>query len=188
MAPRIVILDRDGVINEDSPDYIRSPADWHPIPGSIEAIADLSKAGYSILVATNQSGVGRGLFSLDTLERMHEKLRQLVLNCGGQVDGIYYCPHRPDENCGCRKPLPGLLNAIAADFSCQLQGVNLVGDSMRDLEAGAEVGCELSLVLTGKGTEARAKLGKSEFHWARSVNIHRNLASFARYLLYGYRD
>lgn len=156
---KLVILDRDGVINEDSDDFIRSVDEWVPLPGSIDAIARLSRAGFHVVIATNQSGLGRGYFSLDDLEAMHGKLRALVEDAGGVIDGIYFCPHRPDDNCNCRKPAPGLLDAIRADMgNISLDGVPVVGDSLRDLEAGVARGCVPILVRTGKGRETEEKL------------------------------
>lgn len=149
----IIILDRDGVINEDSDAYIKSPQEWHPIPGSLEAIAALCKSGHTIVVATNQSGVGRGLYSLETLEHIHQKMRQAVIKLGGRIDRIYYCPHHPDEECGCRKPKSGMIRAILADYQVTGQSCIVVGDSLRDLQAGAAVGCQLALVKTGKGQQ-----------------------------------
>src|SRR5690606_38178932 len=124
---KLIILDRDGVINEDSDDYVKSVEEWIPIPGSIEAIADLSKAGYTIPIASNQSGIGRGLFELDDLQAMHQKLITLVGTQGGKVDGIFYCPHAPEDNCARRKPKPGLINAIESEFGITVAGCYIVG-------------------------------------------------------------
>jgi len=155
----LVILDRDGVINEDRDDYVKSVDEWIPIPGSIEAIAKLSNAGFDVVVATNQSGLGRGLFSLDDLEAMHDKLQQLVQAAGGHVAGIFYCPHTPDDDCDCRKPKPGLLDAIADVMGVDVRGCPFVGDTLRDLEAGAARGCDPILVsTTGKGAQSLTKL------------------------------
>jgi D-glycero-D-manno-heptose 1,7-bisphosphate phosphatase len=151
MSRRTVILDRDGVINEDSPGFIKSPAEWRPLPGSLEAIARLTAAGFDVYVASNQSGVGRGLFDAATLEAIHEKMRQAVEAAGGRLAGIYVCPHHPDAGCECRKPRPGLLRALAREHGLGLAGVPVVGDSRRDLEAAAAVGAEPWLVRTGNG-------------------------------------
>lgn len=148
---RVVILDRDGVINIDSDAYIKSPAEWHPIPGSLEAIKALKEAGARVFVATNQSGLARGLFAPSALAAMHEKLQQYLARLGTAVDGIYYCPHGPDDGCDCRKPLPGLLHRIAREHRVALNDVPVVGDSLRDLEAAAAVGAKPILVKTGKG-------------------------------------
>lgn len=153
---RLVILDRDGVINEDSDDYIKSPEEYVPIPGSLEAIARLKKAGFTVVVATNQSGIGRGYFDLDTLEAMHNKLKMLLAEREGSVDGIFYCPHTPEDNCDCRKPAPGLYHQISQHFNIKLTGVPVIGDSLRDLEAARAVGATPILVRTGKGKRTLA--------------------------------
>jgi D-glycero-D-manno-heptose 1,7-bisphosphate phosphatase len=148
---RLVILDRDGVINEDSDDYIKSPQEFVPLPGSLEAIARLNAAGYHVVVATNQSGVARGLFDVTTLDAMHDKLRQLLAAVGGHIDGIFYCPHQPDDHCDCRKPEPGLLRQIAEAFEQPLTDVPVIGDSRRDLDSARTMGARPILVRTGKG-------------------------------------
>ena len=130
---KLIILDRDGVINEDSDAYIKSPEEWRPIPGSLEAIARLHGTGWTVVIASNQSGVGRGLFDEETLEQIHAKLDAAVEAAGGEVDAIYFCPHAPEEQCHCRKPKPGLLQAISLDYDVSLHGVPAVGDSLRDL-------------------------------------------------------
>jgi D-glycero-D-manno-heptose 1,7-bisphosphate phosphatase len=152
---KLIILDRDGVINQDSPAYIKSPEEWKPIPGSLEAIALLSQAGYRVLVATNQSGVGRGLFEMSTLNAIHDKMHRALGLAGGRIDGIFYCPHAQDAGCSCRKPKPGLLEEIAHRFGVSLEGVPVIGDSLRDLQAAAAVGAQPILVLTGKGKQTR---------------------------------
>ncbi|WAH58781.1 D-glycero-beta-D-manno-heptose 1,7-bisphosphate 7-phosphatase [Pseudomonas silvicola] len=154
---KLVILDRDGVINEDSDAYIKSVQEWIPIPGSIDAIAQLSKAGWTVAVATNQSGIARGYYDLATLDAMHARLRTLVAEQGGEVGLIVYCPHGPDAGCDCRKPRPGMLKAIAAHYQADLAGLWFVGDSMGDLEAALAVDSQPVLVKTGKGPKTLAK-------------------------------
>lgn len=155
---KLIILDRDGVINQDSDDYVKSLREWIPIPGSIDAIARLSRAGWTVAVATNQSGLARGYFSAQTLEAMHQRLRQLVAEQGGEIALIEHCPHGPDDGCDCRKPLPGLFQRIAAHFHLNgLRGVPAVGDSRRDLEAGLALGADPFLVRTGKGPRTLEK-------------------------------
>ena len=150
---KAIILDRDGVINQDSPDFIKSPAEWHPIPGSIEAIACLCKAGYRVFIATNQSGIARGLFDTATLDAIHSKLIALIQAAGGRIDGIAYCPHGPADYCDCRKPKPGLFFQLAATYNIDLSQTFSVGDAWRDIEAGRAAGCRPLLVRTGKGLE-----------------------------------
>lgn len=153
MPIKTVILDRDGVINFDSVQFIKSPAEWKPIPGSLEAIARLNQAGYRVVVATNQSGIGRGLFDMDTLNAIHEKMHKALFAVGGRVDAIFYCPHSADSKCDCRKPKPGMFNRIAVCLNVDLQGAPAIGDSARDLQAGVAAGCQPMLVLTGKGAK-----------------------------------
>ncbi len=150
---KLVILDRDGVINHDSDQYIKSPEEWKPIPGSLAAIAKLNQAGYRVVVATNQSGVGRGLFEMDTLNAIHEKMNKALALAGGRFDAIFFCPHTTADNCECRKPKAGMYREIAARFNVELNSVPAVGDSLRDLQAAVEVGAQPMLVLTGKGTK-----------------------------------
>lgn len=152
---KLVILDRDGVINHDSDKYIKSPQEWRPIPGSLEAIARLNQAGYHVVLATNQSGVGRGLFEVSTLNAIHDKMHRALSQIGGRIDAIFFCPHGADAGCTCRKPLPGLLEEIARRFNVDLKGVPSVGDSRRDLDAAAAIGAAPMLVLTGKGQKTR---------------------------------
>ena len=157
MSRPLLILDRDGVINLDSDDYIKSLDEWIPIPSAIAAIARLSQAGWNVAVATNQSGIARGYYDLATLESMHARLRELVAEQGGELGLIVYCPHGPDEGCDCRKPKPGMLRQIAAHYDQSLQGVWFVGDSKGDLEAALAVDCQPVLVKTGKGERTLAK-------------------------------
>ncbi|MGV8920295.1 MAG: D-glycero-beta-D-manno-heptose 1,7-bisphosphate 7-phosphatase [Pseudomonas sp.] len=154
---KLLILDRDGVINQDSDAYIKSVEEWIPIPGSIEAIAQLSKAGWTVAVATNQSGIARGYYDLATLNAMHARLRELVAAQGGDVGLIVYCPHGPDDGCDCRKPKPGMLKTIAEHYSVSLSGIWFVGDSKGDLEAALAVDSQPVLVKTGKGLRTMSK-------------------------------
>ena len=151
MTVSLVILDRDGVINHDSDDYIKSPDEWQPLPGSLEAIARLCRADYTVIVATNQAGVGRGLFSLDMLIRIHSKMASSIRDKGGRLDSVFFCPHSPADQCGCRKPKPGMLLEISDRLGIGLSGVPVVGDSLRDLEAAAAAGAMPVLVKTGQG-------------------------------------
>lgn len=148
---KLVVLDRDGVINEDSDDYIKSPAEWIAIPGSLEAIARLNHYGYKVAIATNQSGLARHLFTIDTLNAIHQKMRADLERVGGQIDGIFFCPHGPDDDCNCRKPKSGLMAQIKERFGVDLTEVQVVGDSLRDLQAAQKVGAQPILVRTGKG-------------------------------------
>ena len=152
---KLVVLDRDGTINHDSDRHIKSPAEWKPLPGSLEAIARLSQAGYRVVVATNQSGIGRGLFDTAALNAIHDAMQRAVHRAGGRIDAIFFCPHAADAGCACRKPKPGLLLEVAARMDVDLAAVPMVGDSQRDLEAAAAAGARPCLVLTGKGKKTR---------------------------------
>ncbi|GAB1391840.1 D-glycero-beta-D-manno-heptose 1,7-bisphosphate 7-phosphatase [Rhodocyclaceae bacterium] len=152
---KLIILDRDGVINKDSDLYIKSPDEWVSIPGSLEAIARLNQWGYRVVVCTNQSGIGRGLFGMDTLNAIHEKMIKAASHAGGTIDAIFYCPHTNADNCNCRKPKPGMLEEIASRYNLPLAGVPVVGDSLRDLQAALAVGAQPMLVLTGKGQKTK---------------------------------
>ena len=152
---KLIILDRDGVINLDSDQFIKSPDEWKPIPGALEAIARLNQWGWRVVVASNQSGVGRGLFGMDTLNAIKEKMVKSLAQVGGRLDAIFFCPHPADSTCDCRKPKPGMLEQIGARFNVELTGVPVVGDSLRDLQAAVAVGAKPYLVLTGKGEKTR---------------------------------
>lgn len=154
--PRLLVLDRDGVINEDSDEYIKSAEEWVPIAGSLEAIARLNHAGVKVVVATNQSGIGRGLFTVEDLNRMHAKFQRALTRLGGHVDGIFFCPHTPEVGCECRKPAPGLLRSISLRFGLPLIGIPVIGDSKRDLDAAIAVKAQPVLVRTGKGQRTLA--------------------------------
>ncbi len=154
---RLIILDRDGVINEDSDDFIKSPREWQPIPGSLDAIARLTQADYRVVVATNQSGVARGLFDLETLMQIHAKMERLVSDAGGRIEAVFFCPHGPDEGCDCRKPKPGMFIDIGRRLMVDLDGVPAVGDSLRDLQAANAAGATPMLVRTGKGLRTLAR-------------------------------
>ena len=150
-AVKLIVLDRDGVINHDSTQFIKTPEEWRPIPGSLEAIARLNHAGYRVVVATNQSGLGRGLFDMATLNAIHEKMHKALALVGGRIDALFYCPHTADAQCECRKPKTGMLSEIAQRYGLDMTGVPCVGDSVRDLQAADAVGAQPMLVLTGKG-------------------------------------
>ncbi len=178
---KLVILDRDGTINVDSDEYIKSAEEWVPLPGALEAIARLNHAGWHVAVASNQSGLGRGLFDVAALNAMHAKMHKAVGSLGGRVDAVFYCPHGPEDQCGCRKPLPGLFEQIGERFGVDLKGVPCVGDTLRDLQAGAAVGCEPHLVLTGKGEAWRDRPLPETF--PPGTRVHADLAAFVDHLI-----
>jgi len=182
-SSKLIILDRDGVINEDRDDYVKSVDEWVPLPGSLEAIALLTQAGYQIAIATNQSGLSRGYFTINDLHAMHDKMDKLLKPMGGHIDSIFFCPHLDSHGCDCRKPLPGLMKEIAlrykrSESNTPLQGIPVVGDSLRDLQAGIALGASPHLVLTGKGQKTLEKGGLPE-----GTHIHADLMAFAQTIL-----
>lgn len=175
---KLIILDRDGVINHDSDQFIKSPEEWQPIKGSLEAITLLSQAGYHVAVITNQSGIGRGLFSTDTLNKIHQRMIEQLRQLGGEIKSISFCPHHPDDNCDCRKPKPGLFNELSARLNRPLNGVYAVGDSLRDLQAAHSAGATPVLVKTGKGKTTLKQLQQQDTPELSEVEVHNNLAAF----------
>jgi D-glycero-D-manno-heptose 1,7-bisphosphate phosphatase len=181
MSIKLVILDRDGTINISSDEYIKSPEEWHPIPGALEAIARLNHAGYHVVLATNQSGLGRGLLDVASLNAIHARMNKQLTLVGGRIDAIFYCPHAPDEGCTCRKPAPGLLEQVAERFGMSLAGVPYVGDSLRDLQAAVAGGCNPHLVLTGKLERLRGQSLPADF--PVQTQMHQDLDAFATHWL-----
>jgi D-glycero-D-manno-heptose 1,7-bisphosphate phosphatase len=180
---RLIILDRDGTINEDRDDYVKSPEEWVPLPGALEAIARLNHAGWHTVIATNQSGLGRGLFDMAMLNAMHLKMNQLLAKQGGRIDAVFFCPHTPEDQCECRKPLPGLLQLIGERYGVELPEVHVVGDSLRDVQAGAAAGCQTHLVRTGKcGRIDEAKLAAMLKHLP-GTQVHADLGAFAEAMI-----
>ncbi len=175
---KLAILDRDGVINFDSDLYIKSPAEWRPIPGSIEAIARLNQGGFRVAVATNQSGIGRGLFDMATFNAINDKMMEMVFRHGGRIDALFFCPHTAVEECNCRKPRTGMLDEIAARFHAELKGVPCVGDSLKDLQAAEAVGAQPILVLTGKGRRTQ-----EEGSLPRKTLVFEDLAEASRHIV-----
>jgi D-glycero-D-manno-heptose 1,7-bisphosphate phosphatase len=175
---KLAILDRDGVVNQDSDAYIKSPAEWRAIPGSIEAIARLNQGGYRIAIASNQSGIGRGLFDMATLNAINDKMMEMVFRHGGRIDAIFFCPHTPDDGCSCRKPRTGMYEEIAARFHTELKGVPCIGDALKDLQAAEAVGAQPILVLTGKGRKTQDDGGLP-----RKTLVFEDLAEASRHLV-----
>jgi D-glycero-D-manno-heptose 1,7-bisphosphate phosphatase len=186
---KLIILDRDGVINHDRDDYVKSADECIPIAGSIDAIVRLHKAGFTVVIATNQAGLAKGKFELEDLEAMHEKITRRVEENGGELGGIFYCPHHPDDNCKCRKPKPGLLDAIEAEFNTSVESSYFIGDSLRDLQAAVQKGCKPVLVKTGNGVRTMAQLTVPSFQItspiidADQVQVFDNLAAAADFIL-----
>jgi D-glycero-D-manno-heptose 1,7-bisphosphate phosphatase len=180
---KLVVLDRDGVINVDSDAFIKSPDEWVAIPGSLEAIARLNQAGYRVAIASNQSGIGRGLFDMAALNAMHQKMNRATAVVGGRIDAVFFCPHTQEDECDCRKPKPGMLQQIKDRYEIDPAVTPVVGDSLRDLESGAALGFELHLVLTGKGQKTLAS-GKLP----PNTKVHEDLRTFALDFLAEHRD
>ncbi|MCF6354943.1 MAG: D-glycero-beta-D-manno-heptose 1,7-bisphosphate 7-phosphatase [Candidatus Polarisedimenticolaceae bacterium] len=175
---KLIILDRDGVINRDSDAYIKHPDEWAPIAGSLEAIARLNHAGYRVVIATNQSGLGRGLFNVDQLNAIHQKMFDALSQQGGHIDALFFCPHRPDENCGCRKPKPGLLLEIASRLNADLSEAFFIGDSLKDIQAAQTTGAQPILVLTGNGKTTASQIDDSD-----NIPVYADLAAAVDALL-----
>jgi D-glycero-D-manno-heptose 1,7-bisphosphate phosphatase len=165
---KLVILDRDGVVNQDSANFIKSPNEWIALPGSLEAIALLNQSGFRVAIATNQSGISRGLFDMAMLNSINDKMHRALAQLGGRIDAMFYCPHAADDNCTCRKPKTGMVDDIARRFSVDLSEVFAVGDSLRDLQAFHDAGCKPILVRSGKGEEtlSQANLPKDTLIFA----------------------
>ena len=174
---RLILLDRDGVVNFDSPDYIKDAGEWVPIPGSLEAIVALRKGGFKVAICTNQAGVGRGILSLSALCAIHDKLHDSLRRLGGELDALTYCPHHPDDGCRCRKPAPGMLLDTMAELHAEPSESTFVGDSLKDIEAARAAGCAAVLVRTGNGrdTESAAR--------ALGAEVFDDLSAFSRALL-----
>ncbi len=180
---KLVILDRDGTINEDRDDFVKSADEWVAMPGALQAIARLNQAGWHTVVATNQSGLGRGLFDMATLNAMHAKMNAELAACGGRIDAVFFCPHAPSESCRCRKPLPGLFRQIGERYGVDLAQVPVVGDALRDLQAGSAAGCSTHLVLTGKSARLSEREREAIVGQVPGTGVHADLAAFAEWLL-----
>ena len=176
---RYILLDRDGVINQDSDSFIKSPEEWQPIEGSLDAIALLNRHGYKIAVITNQSGLARGLFDEAMLERIHAKMQQTVAKKGGKIEAIYVCPHGPGDTCNCRKPKPGMLETFASEHNVNLKDIAFIGDSIRDVQAAQAVGAKPILVKTGKGQKTLANYPDL------NIPVFENLYEAAKYITSG---
>ncbi len=183
MPERLIILDRDGVINYNRRDHIKSPEEWEALPGSLDAIARLCRAGYRVAVITNQSGVARGLFSINTLNRIHRKMLDQLQAAGGEISAIFFCPHMKDDGCECRKPKPGMFLELAERLKCSLRGTYALGDSMRDLEAAHAANASPVLVESGDGRETARELSAPQFAHLADVPVHKDLAAFTAKLL-----
>ena len=185
---KLVILDRDGTINEDRDDFVKSPEEWVPLPGALEAIARLNHAGWHTVLATNQSGLGRGLFDMAMLNAMHARMNQMLAKHGGRIDAVFFCPHAPEEQCDCRKPLPGLMLLIGERYGIDLTHVPMVGDALRDLQAGLAAGCPTHLVRTGKAGQLDPVQLAQMLQQVPGTRVHADLAAFAEVLIHEERQ
>ena len=183
MQTKLVILDRDGTINRASDQFVKSPDEWEPLPGALEAIGRLNHAGYHVVLASNQSGLGRGLLDMAALNAVHDAMTKALARVGARLDAIFYCPHAPDEACHCRKPEPGLLEQIGERYGISLQGVPFVGDSVRDAQAAEAAGAQPHLVLTGRyaALDPAAPLPAG---FPVHTRVHADLSSFVDDLLH----
>lgn len=181
MTFKLVILDRDGTINRASDLFVKSPEEWLPIPGSLEAISRLNHAGYHVVIATNQSGLGRGLIDMAALNAVHTHMVKSLSAVGGRIDAVFYCPHTPDEGCGCRKPWPGLFAQIAERYGVDLTGVPCIGDSLRDMQAAEAAGCAPHLVCTGRHPDLLGQPLPPGF--PVDTRVHADLAACVDHLL-----
>ncbi|HJV61095.1 MAG TPA: D-glycero-beta-D-manno-heptose 1,7-bisphosphate 7-phosphatase [Albitalea sp.] len=180
---KLVILDRDGTINEDRDDFVKSPEEWVPLPGALEAVARLNHAGWHTVLATNQSGLGRGLFDMAMLNAMHARMNQLLAKQGGRIDAVFFCPHAPEEQCDCRKPMPGLMLQIGERYGVDLKDVPFVGDSLRDLQAGCAAGCPTHLVRTGKSSLLSEVQIADMLRQVPGTKVHADLGAFVDALI-----
>jgi D-glycero-D-manno-heptose 1,7-bisphosphate phosphatase len=182
---KLIILDRDGVINQDSDDFIKSPEEWQAIPGSLEAIARLCREDYRVVIITNQSGISRGLYTINTLNKIHEKMIEDLHRSGGEISAVFFCPHSDDEDCECRKPKPGMFLELAKRLKCNLKDVYAVGDSLRDIQATVAAGAMPILVETGKGLKTIEEMSDPEYGLViNSTPVFKDLSSFVDDLLW----
>lgn len=184
---KLVILDRDGTINEDREDFVKSPAEWKPLPGALEAISRLNHAGWHTVIATNQSGLARKLFDMAALNAIHIEMNKALARVGGRIDAVFFCPHGPTDGCSCRKPLPGMFEMIGERYGVDLKGVPVVGDSLRDLLAGAAAGCQPHLVRTGNAGRFSTEQMDDVMRQLPSTQVHTSLSTFVSSLLRGER-
>jgi D-glycero-D-manno-heptose 1,7-bisphosphate phosphatase len=184
-APKLVILDRDGTLNVDREDFVKSPEEWEPLPGALEAVARLNQDGWHVVLATNQPGIGRGLIDMTSLNAIHDRMNTELARLGGRIDAVFFCPHAPEDGCDCRKPQPGLILQIGDRFGIDLTRVPVVGDSLRDLQATRAAGAQPHLVLTGKAAALDAGEVEQMRHQIPGLQVHHDLAAFVDALLQG---
>jgi D-glycero-D-manno-heptose 1,7-bisphosphate phosphatase len=182
-TPKLVITGRDGILNVFRNDHVKAPDEWQPLPGALEAVARLNHAGWHVVVATNQAGIGRGMIDMASVNAVHAHMNQLLVAQGGRVDAVFFCPHTPEEHCDCRKPLPGMMLDIGRRYGTDLKQVPMVADTLRDLPAAQAAGCEPHLVLTGRAAQLDDEQLRQTLQQVPGTRVHTDLAAFAEFLL-----
>ena len=180
---KLVILGRDGILNEFRDDHVKAPEEWYPIPGALEAVSRLNHAGWHAVVATNQSGIGRGMIDMASVNAVHADMLKQLQAVGGRIDAVFFCPHTPEDQCDCRKPLPGLMRDIGKRYGIDLKHVPLVGDTLRDLQAAQAAGCEPHLIRSGRASVLGPELVELMVDQVPGTRVHDDLAAFAEHLL-----
>lgn len=183
MAVKLIILGRDGILNEYRDDHVKSPEEWQPVRGALEAVAQLNQAGWHVVVATNQSGIGRGMIDMASVNAVHSHMIRCAQRVGGRIDAVFFCPHAPEEHCDCRKPLPGMLLDIGRRYGVDLREVPMVSDTLRDLQAARAAGCPPHLVMSGRAAHLDEAQLQAILGEAPGTRLHRDLAGFAEHLL-----
>jgi D-glycero-D-manno-heptose 1,7-bisphosphate phosphatase len=181
--PRLVILGRDGILNVYREDHVKSPDEWEPIPGALEAVARLNHAGWHTVIATNQSGIGRGMIDMASINAVHQRMMQCLAEVGGRLDAVFFCPHTPEDNCECRKPKPGLMKQIAQRYGIEPRTVPMVADTLRDLHAARAAGCEPHLVRTGRAAGLSDAQVVEMVQQVPATEVHDSLNDFVDFLL-----
>jgi D-glycero-D-manno-heptose 1,7-bisphosphate phosphatase len=182
-APKLIILGRDGILNVFRDDHVKDPAEWTPVPGALEAVAQLNQEGWHVVIATNQSGIGRGMIDIASFNAVHARMMELLAAQGGRIDAVFFCPHAPEDGCDCRKPLPGLMLRVAERYGVRLADVPMVGDTARDLQAAVAAGCEPHLVLTGRAAGLSEADLQTLLHDAPGTKVHPTLGAFAEFII-----
>jgi len=181
--PRLVILGRDGILNVYRDDHVKAPEEWQPLPGALEAVARLNHAGWHTVLATNQSGIGRGMIDMASVNAVHLHMMQRLAAVGGRLDGVFFCPHTPEENCDCRKPKPGLMRQIGQRYGIDLRTVPMVCDTLRDLQAAQAAGCEPHLVRSGRAADLDDAQQAGIVAQVPGAEVHADLGGFVDFLL-----
>jgi D-glycero-D-manno-heptose 1,7-bisphosphate phosphatase len=180
---KLIILGRDGTLNEYRDDHVKAPEEWVPVPGALEALARLNHAGWHAVVATNQAGIGRGMIDMASINAVHQRMIKLAQGAGARIDAVFFCPHTPEEHCDCRKPMPGMMREIGSRFGVDLRHVPLVSDTLRDMQAAQAAGCEPHLVQSGRARKLDATQLQHVVAQVPGMHVHRDLGALADFLL-----